>query len=682
MISAFIYDHALSALTQLGVIVILLRQRQHFLKPWLLPGVLLVQLAYSISMTTYDLQWSPQALSNALAIARNGLWAAFLSSFLPKVLYTRKSVTGPETVWKIMLALTAMALSVYGAAIAMDLSSLPVVEAGCQIILLCLILVLSEQALKNAWREKNIGLFMLVATPLPMFIMQMTGVMGTLFYEGIPILQWFNRQIMSALCAAVVSMIVFRAGKRLESLQLKTPVLHTPLVLLGCVLWIPMVAALSYLVPQDSATERMLYEYIAAICDGFLLATLVLKGFQWSLKKALGVDDSIDQYDWREAWSRFSSLLSKQESQLTLAERVVYAMGTMIGSESGLLFEADKNNFVLSASWGLSDGGQESSVLPEALSGFYQTNPHVVERSQLEQVHRQWFDEHWPRMSLFIPLVYNNVLVGVLCLKKPPADFFLSQEVLTLLKTAGTQAAVCLALHQNAQALSHARQFEGFNRLSTFMMHDVKNIIMQLSLTLSNAQKHRDNPEFIESMLKTINASVQHLQQMVRQLQLGQSKQTEDITPVEIMPILEAVVSQRAQLEPTPQWINPAQDEKLRVLGNANQFRSVIQNLLHNAQQATDRSGRVKLTTQIEGNWLKITIEDTGCGMSDAFIKDGLFNPFTTTKGSYGMGIGVYEAKAYMHATGGKIHVKSTVGKGTCFTLKCPLAARMCESVS
>ena len=69
----------------------------------------------------------------------------------------------------------------------------------------------------------------------------------------------------------------------------------------------------------------------------------------------------------------------------------------------------------------------------------------------------------------------------------------------------------------------------------------------------------------------------------------------------------------------------------------------------------------------------QIHIADTGCGMSPEFIRDRLFRPFDSTKGSESMGIGAYQAREYVRSLGGQVEVSSEVGTGTTFALRLPL---------
>ncbi|MCK5003170.1 MAG: PEP-CTERM system histidine kinase PrsK, partial [Gammaproteobacteria bacterium] len=82
---------------------------------------------------------------------------------------------------------------------------------------------------------------------------------------------------------------------------------------------------------------------------------------------------------------------------------------------------------------------------------------------------------------------------------------------------------------------------------------------------------------------------------------------------------------------------------------------------------------RIDVLVSAYENWALIEIKDTGCGMSDDFIKNQLFKPFKTTKGERGMGIGVYEAREIISSLGGYIEVLSEVGKGTTFIVRIPI---------
>ena len=99
-------------------------------------------------------------------------------------------------------------------------------------------------------------------------------------------------------------------------------------------------------------------------------------------------------------------------------------------------------------------------------------------------------------------------------------------EVLDLLKTASRQAASYLGQIRATEALLEARKFDAFNRMSAFVVHDLKNLVAQLSLMLRNAERHRSNPEFQRDMLTTVEHVVGRMNHLMLQLRVG-------TTPVE-----------------------------------------------------------------------------------------------------------------------------------------------------
>ena len=104
-------------------------------------------------------------------------------------------------------------------------------------------------------------------------------------------------------------------------------------------------------------------------------------------------------------------------------------------------------------------------------------------------------------------------------------------------------------------------------------------------------------------------------------------------------------------------------------------FFSILNHLIQNAQEATKSDGWVKVSLEADDKQAKVTISDNGTGMSAEFINKRLFKPFDTTKGNAGMGIGVFEARQFMHSIAGKIDVASEEGRGTEFCLTLPIKA-------
>ena len=213
-----------------------------------------------------------------------------------------------------------------------------------------------------------------------------------------------------------------------------------------------------------------------------------------------------------------------------------------------------------------------------------------------------------------------------------------------------------------------ARKFDAFNRMSAFVVHDLKNLVAQLSLMLRNAERHRDNPEFQRDMLTTVEHVVGRMNHLMLQLRAG-------TTPVEkpqlanLENIVRSVCAAKA-LASTPIDVDLASG--LSTVGHDDRIEHVIGHLVQNAIDATAAGGTVSVRLHRDDRFATIEIADTGIGMSPEFIRDRLFKPFETTKPA-GMGIGVYESWQYISGLGGQILVDSAPNAGTRVRVLLPL---------
>ena len=113
--------------------------------------------------------------------------------------------------------------------------------------------------------------------------------------------------------------------------------------------------------------------------------------------------------------------------------------------------------------------------------------------------------------------------------------------------------------------------------------------------------------------------------------------------------------------------------ESLKVRANPEKLSSVIGHTVQNAIDASCESGSVRVSAARRQHWAEVLIEDDGEGMDAEFVEKKLFQPFESTKGLTGMGIGAYQTREYIRSIGGDVEVASQLGVGTQFTLRLPL---------
>lgn len=233
-----------------------------------------------------------------------------------------------------------------------------------------------------------------------------------------------------------------------------------------------------------------------------------------------------------------------------------------------------------------------------------------------------------------------------------------------MLKIAGSQAASYLAQKESANALMVARQFESFNRMSTFVVHDLKNLVSQLSLLLPNAEKHKNNPAFQKDMLDTVDYSVKKMRLLLHKL--NRESSIEKPLPLSIDRLLQQAVALKSAAVPKPTL--EIVDSGLMVLAIWDRLERVIGHIIQNAIEATSKDGQVLIRLFRQDEFIVVECKDNGQGMSEDFIQEKLFKPFESTK-SAGMGIGAFESREYIHELGGRLEVASRQSSGTIFRI-------------
>jgi signal transduction histidine kinase len=227
---------------------------------------------------------------------------------------------------------------------------------------------------------------------------------------------------------------------------------------------------------------------------------------------------------------------------------------------------------------------------------------------------------------------------------------------------------------------AESRQFESFVRLSAMLTHDLKNAIEGLSLTVSNMERHFDNPQFRTDALKGLTNATDKLKAIVARLSKpvsslsGEHKRP---TNTDLVPILKRVSAMTAEPMRTKHSIVLRLPESMYALADAARIEEVIENLVLNALEAMVHPGG---TLTIEAGYTtsgapSFSISDTGPGMSRNFIDNRLFRPFATTKKN-GIGLGLYTCREVVRASGGTIDVESVEGAGTTFRVVLPSATQ------
>ena len=484
---------------------------------------------------------------------------------------------------------------------------------------------------------------------------------------------WTARGAVNALIVPLVAVSAARNPRWSLGISVSRRMLFHSATLLGTALYLLAMSAAGYYLRFFGGSWGAVMQVTFLFGAVALLVGILFSGiFRSWLKVFISKHFYNYNYDYREEWLGFTRTLS--EHGHGLGERTIQAIAALVESPGGALFiSRESGNYEPVAHWNISLPNESESA-SGSLCQFLENKQWVIDLQEYDANPAKYdaiFIPQWlrvfPKGWLIVPLILLGKLFGFMILTQPRSRIKLNWEVIDLLKIAGSQAASYLAQQESTNALIVARQFESFNRMSTFIVHDLKNLVSQLSLLLSNAEKHKDNPEFQRDMLDTLDYSVQKMKLLLHKLSRGSS--IEHPAPLFIDKLLRQALVLKSAFEPKPEL--EILDPEMMVVANRDRLERVIGHIIQNAVEATPKDGKVIIGISKQEAFVVVEIKDTGQGMSEEFIRERLFKPFESTK-SAGMGIGMFESREYIHELGGQIEVSSRQTIGTTFRVILP----------
>jgi putative PEP-CTERM system histidine kinase len=617
-------------------------------------------------------------LTDALEILRNAAWSFFLvvllgrhrdpASRLPFGLSRKVALAGAG--YALFLAVTLYGW--WGGHLFADLGVTSSMSVRVGLAVFGMLLV--EQVYRNKAEQERWAIKFACLGIGGMFAYDFYMYSDALLFRTINPDIWAARGAVNAVTVPLIAISMARSASWNTELALSRRVVFHSAALFGSALYLLAMGMAGYYLRFFGGSWGMLMQVAFLFAALMLLAGILFSGtFRSWLKVFISKHFYTYNYDYREEWLRFTRTLSAPGP--LLGERVVQAIATLVESPGGALWvRRDSGLYEPAAHWHV--------PLPEAREEAGSPFVHYLEQSHWVVDLREAADDpdkypgltvpdwlaQYARAWLVVPLVMQGRLAGFVVLQQARSTVSLNWEVIDLLKIAGVQAASYLAQQEAADALSVARQFESFNRMSTFVVHDLKNLVAQLSLMVKNAEKHRDNPEFQRDMLETVDLSVQKMRLMLQKL--GRSINTERPGPLDIAEVVRAAIADKDGFEPHPTL--RVRNHGLVVVADRERLERVLGHLVQNAIEATPRDGQVTVEVARRDGQALVSIQDTGIGMDEEFVRERLFKPFESTKAA-GMGIGAFESREYIQELGGRLDVRSAPQAGTTFDVLLPL---------
>lgn len=493
---------------------------------------------------------------------------------------------------------------------------------------------------------------------------------------GIEFNFWYIRGYLAALAVPLllISTRRFKAGA-VRIFVSRNVVFYSSMLMIAGV-YLLLMAIAGYLINYFGGKWGNLVSFGFFILGIIVLAVLLMtEAVRRQVKVFISKHFFANKYEYREEWLELIGKIETASAD-NYGQMSLQIMMSKVGATGGVLLKADGNNrFLVKHCEGveLDESFNKDLVL---LEHFTKNQGWIIDINDYEEDPisypglfinpKIW---HAVGVNILVPIFIGKAFYGFFILSNSDEDHKLNWEDRDLLFAISKQLGNLISLNEVNDKLAESKQFDAFNQMSAFLVHDLKNVQAQLALITSNATQHRHNPEFIDDVFETVESATERLAKVLTQLRNKQVAQSTSKS-VNLGDIIERVTAQRNVMLPL---VTIKKNEKCMATLDEERFFSVMNHLIQNAQEATADDGWVEITIEQVQNFIKIMVSDNGCGMSESFIKLRLFKPFDTTKGNAGMGIGVFEAKQFFESLSGSLTVESTEGVGTKMMINVPL---------
>ncbi len=250
----------------------------------------------------------------------------------------------------------------------------------------------------------------------------------------------------------------------------------------------------------------------------------------------------------------------------------------------------------------------------------------------------------------------------------------------TLSASAGHHIAIVrdvTAQREMEKQLHQSEKLTALGQLAGGIAHDFNNLLQAILGYTQLMKQKPGNVEFVKRSLDVVEAAANDGSETVRRIQqFARLRPDEQFVPVDANQVVrDAVAIVRPRWEEKqlrgrhPLHLDLKLGEVPPINGRAAALTEVMTNLLLNAIDAMVEGGTLTVTTRSgENRTAVIAVHDTGVGIPEA-VQRRIFEPFFSTKGESGSGLGLSMTYSIVKRHGGEIEVESAPGKGTTFTL-------------
>ena len=553
------------------------------------------------------------------------------------------------------------------------------IQIGWMLLFSILGLVLVEQLFRNTALAYRRSISFLCISAGSIFIYDLFVFSNALLTQTIDYEFWSARGIVNVLIVPTLLIAAARNPELAPHLHVSRQFVFHSTTLVSVGLYLLLMSLAGFYVKESSGEWGKILQAAFLFASLLFLAVLFLSPkIKIRVKRYLYYSFR-NKYDYREEWNRFSRTLLTHDLENSIYKRALQAIAQIVESQGATLWIKDNHQFFIKAEWQQGADNLQPEADNSELVKFIYEKEKLFSKKEFQLVsERSGIGDHWFSQTdnswLIIPLWINDELFGFVHLMESalkPDDNGLDIEDIDLLNTIAHHVSLSLFLKETDNALQQAQKFTDMNQMTAFLMHDLKTVLSQLSLLVENSAAHKNNPDFVDDMINTVEHTT-HKMHRIMQL-LKNPDQLGETSAKPVLEVIEAVV-ESFRHHPVCPIVNNSISGNPVIDANQEQLYSALKNIVQNAVESVDKTGKVEIElSSIVHGQLIIDVSDNGIGMSQEFIAERLFRPFDSTKGVSGMGMGVFQSREYFRSIGGDLKVASQENEGTHFTIQVPV---------
>ncbi len=479
----------------------------------------------------------------------------------------------------------------------------------------------------------------------------------------------------------------FRSGFAEIDLYPSRAVLHTSVTALLAGAYLFVVGVLAQIVARfGGAATFPIAAFLVLVGIAALALLLLSERLRQSSQLFVSRHFKRPQHDFRQIWTRFARASSAPLDPESLSATVARLISEIFGALSVSVWLVNPQQDRLVRAGSTSDAEPKGDAdLPDWIDAEQKAlielgkNPRPFQPARTNSV--------WPKSLMpvtrgrfrtggdpvVVPLVTGDQTLGIIVLADRVRGQIYTPEEMDLLKCIGDQVGANLLNLRLTREIVERKEVEAFQSIAAFFVHDLKNAASTLGLMLQNLPIHFDDPAFRQDALRGIESAAGRMNQLIERMNSFRSELRLDLVDLDLNSLIQETLGNLNGSIRGEVVTNLAALPSISA--DPAQLQSVITNLVLNANDALVPDGRIVVETARQEPWVRFSISDNGCGMSEEFVKTSLFRPFRTSK-KKGLGIGMFQARIIVEAHRGKIQVESAVGAGTTFRVLLPITAK------